>query len=333
MSRIIPTLALLTTCAASFCAPRVLRADDSDAPKIQKVLAIEEAGSYYGKYRIVFSISEPMPAPRNAVGTPTFYLGTQKVTLPARTGDATLLFGYVNELPDANVMFKVISATPAAGMASRAPADEVAIEPRTLLAASRVGRGGFEAEYVHRSVGPVDVWSAWSNSDSVFVGELMRRDVDPANPRMYRLYFKPGDVLKGSATSTTSGMLVHATPLPMYELELGGRYLLFGKKSENGSAIQQIVRLWWPGSDFVLEYLRGRTAIGGNDRSRLRDFLFQEITTNPAVEARLAAGAELATLIREAPLSADQRRTLQDRAAIEPSPVVRQTMRPLLSDQ
>jgi hypothetical protein len=292
---------------------------------IQSVLAVEQADAIDGRYLIIFTTREALPAPKSSRPDPIFQLGDQPLTVrrPYRA-QQTLHFGYFDQLPDGP---RALQALYPLGADDLHPIilSQIQVNAPELLARSKPARGGFEPSYIVRSAEPANLWQAWTGADTVCVATFIRNDIDQNDKAVQQRYFQVVERLRGAATPTDS-VLLHRTS-PNQEFELGARYVLF-LKSNRGAVDPDhytAVRIWWPQNDFVLSFLSARASIAAADVPALRDFLVQELTTNPAADVRFSAATELLAL-KDVPQTAAQIQTIQSRAALEPSASVKSVM-------
>ncbi len=315
--------------------PRSVVADESESPvKIVRVLAVEPSDSAVGRYRIVFEVDRPLPAPRGAMPGVGFWLDRQAVKLPQDPRDQTLLFGYFDELPDKAAVLRAMRIGRPEVDAPAGPETAV-VDARTLLATARPRGGEYEASFIRRSADVLDLLSAWNSASVVIVGKFVRRDTAREEPSKTRLAFVVEKVIRGDGFRPGQTEEFISTSRE-HQLETGARYVLFVSKSARGGHDFNWVRIWWPERDDVLQFVERIAAMGdisGADaanRDKARPILVEGLSS-PAAEVRRTAAATLA----RAPfagqrLTREQTAMLRGRVASEPSPEVKQAMEQLL---
>jgi hypothetical protein len=330
---------LAIAAAALAAAPPAACAALADAPALDRVVAVEAADSPLGRYRIVFSVTAPLPAPRGGAGGPMLTLGAQPARLPGDPRDRTLLFAYVDELPAGRTALRLASPWP--GARDAAGPSEIAFDARSLLERSRPVAGAPEPAHVRRSVGEgvVDVWSASAEADVVLVGRFERGAAAAGALGTWSIGFAAGQVIRAPAGLVLPERLTFALATPPHLYELGARYLLFARQGPDGgldAGHLVAVRLWWPGDDFVLDFVLKRGAIGDlgaagpAERADARKLLIDALGS-PAAEVRLAAAADLRRHAgADMALTADEADRLREIAAAEPVDAVRAAMESLM---
>jgi hypothetical protein len=329
---------LAIAAAALAAAPPAACAALADAPALDRVLAVEDADSPLGRYRIVFTVTAPLPAPRGGTGEAFLTLGERTLRLPGDPRNATTLFAYVDDLPAGRSALRLAAPAPAARRAGRT--SEIAFDARALLERSRPAQGVPEAAHVRRSVGAVaDVWAQWTAADVAVVARFERGAATPAAPETWSIGFAVEEVLRAPRGLAVSERISFALATPPSAYELGARYLLFARRTA-GAALDPhhlvAVRLWWPGEDLVLAFVRSRAAIGDLAgaapalRTDARRLLVDALRS-PAAEVRLAAAADLRRHAgADVVLTADEADRLREIAAGEPVDAVRAAMESLL---
>lgn len=306
----------------------------SEVVMLESVLAIEDAQSVFGRYRVVFKTATPLPPARDASIGPRFHLGDRPITLPPYGPNGTLLFGYVDEIPKGSVAFTVTNAVPGDSASS-----QIVVDAEAMLGHSRPAPGEFEASHVRRSEDVVDLWQAWNDADVVFNGSFVRRDADPRDRTLWALQFKVEEVLRDSGKGTPAPQVTFETRHVPEHYEIGARYLVFARVDAASGTIDPrphvAVRIWWPTDDSVTGFVRTRVTLGDLTHAdealerRARSFLMGALAS-PAAEVRRTAAAELLRLPGHAlALTPDEVNALRGRIVREPSPVVRRALQDL----
>ncbi len=334
------SIALMSPVAAS--------AGERAAVKLEQIIALEEAASSLGRYRIVFTTRAPLPTPTDTFPGVAVYLNDLPVRLAPFAPAGTEHVGYVSALPAGQ---SVLRAT---GLDARRPIESEISVDTTILSKSAPPRGAYEAPHIRRSEAAPNLAALWNSAESVFVGVLVRRESHPASKLHWRLYFKRDENLRGAAAKRDGAAATADSELAILQatsvgesLELGGRYLVFVTRRSSGeqrAAADQLtadefstVRIWWPSADpvdvFIREYRDLIAAMPGDTaaRRRLREWLLRELQS-PSPEVRRTAAEELGRVATgDQKLNEDERRQLQPRLAAEPSPTAKDALRTLLA--
>ncbi len=314
-----------------------LRAAGEPPVAVQRIRALEPADSPFGRYRLVFTVAAPLPPARGAVGAPTFWLDRQLVTLPEPPRDQTVLFGYVDAVPQGTANLTVtIPGRPA----PEAPAPGIFVDARKLLAGARPAAGQYEAPHIRRSKDVDDLLAALDEADAVLPARLVRREAHSTASGVFTLFFDPQRPLKGDPMLPASEPVRFDVADPRHDLELGARYLLFAAVEPADRHLSnrppRTVRIWWPDDDFVLDFVQQWIAFGDLSaadepaRRKAAAFLAAGLTS-PAAEVRRSAAAQL----QRAPdlralLAPETIRSVRRRAADDPSAPARRAVQDLL---
>jgi hypothetical protein len=316
-----------TSVAIMLGALALAAAEAAAAPvAVERVIAVEEAGSPMGRYRIVFVTADLLPQPTDTFGGVGYTLGGEVLRFSPMAPRTLVHHGYFDRLP--------AGAADLAAVGEEAPGAAMRVDAERMLAVSRPARGGFEGAHIRRSAGDVDLWGAWTGADVVFTGVLLREDNDPADDSVWRLWFRPEEVLRNDAGAALPDLaIVHVRGRHPWN-ELGGRYVVFAQAGAAGllaaPGAHTEVRLWWPERDDVLELVRALAALGDGPAQAA---VLMEGLASPAAEVRYTAAARLAALAPQLP--PDLLRQARDAARAglgnEPSAAVRRAISSLLA--
>ncbi len=281
--------------------------------RVERLHAVEEAGSPLGAYRLVFSVSEPLPAPSGRGIPPRFSLDGQPLELPGDPGERTLLFAYCDILPRGRVMLRV--GDPFVPIGEH---PGIAVAPLDMLAGAP--QRGYEAPHIQRSVGEmVDVLAAFQ-VEAPSVGMLVR--CEAAGEAQFRLFFQ----LEQEADAAPRELL---SSLPVSALELGARYLVFA----GGEAqLDAAMRIWWPEKDGLLDFVSALASQPEGapllEQPAVQNLLLKSLSS-PVAELRYTA----ARALTELPRAREGLRgvSVRDLLEREPAPVVQRALKELMS--
>lgn len=304
------------------------------------VHAVEPADSTYGRYRVVFTVSAPLPPPTSSYGGVSAFLGGQVLRYPGFPRDETVIFGYLDQLPEqASTLFlyelgRARSDTDGTNLSRP-------IDARAMLAKARPAAGEYEAPHIRRSKDGVDLVAVLEGADAVLTARLVRREAHLSESDIFTLFFEPLQSLKESPRLADGELIKFDFTSRRQDLELGAVYLLFATVESSGLTLAnrppEIVRVWWPEDDFVLRFVQQWLALpdawAGDAIARRRAAkLFSEGLTSPAAEIRYTAAQQLGSHpeLRDL-LPADVLESLRRRSVLDPSPYARQALSDLLS--
>jgi hypothetical protein len=309
----------------------------SDKVEITAVVAVEEARSPYGPFRVVFELGAPLPAATDGRGEPEFFLGPEHLRIPPGNEVGTQIIAYCDRVPPKQTTLR--AAWPLAGPDGRGPiASEMPCDPADLLRHSRPARGQYEAPHIRRAAGPVDLLRSWTDADVAAVATFIRFDVDPDDKDVRERHFRIDEILHGDKLQ--DGATVVLRPSAGLDYELGARYLLFLHRTAGGDGVDPTryvaVRVWWAINDPVLSWVQATAPrldeLDGRDRAAAEKAcgVFASALNSPAAPVRYTAAARLTSLVsRGTDLSATQRNLILARLAGEPDAAVKAALREL----
>lgn len=303
------------------------------------VRAVEPADSTYGRYRVVFIVSAPLPPPTSNYGGVSAFLGGQVLRYPGFPQNETVIFGYFNLLPEqASTLFLYELGRARSDTDGTNPS--LPIDARAMLAKARPAAGEYEAPHVRRTNEGVDLVAALQRADAVLTARLVRREAHVSESGIFTLFFEPLQSLKESPRLADGELISFDFANRRLDLELGAVYLLFASLEPTNRTLAnrppELVRVWWPEDDFVLQFVQQWLALpdaaAADELARRRAAqLLSEGLTSPTAEVRYTAAQQLASHpeLRDL-LPADVLESLRRRAVSDPSPYARQALSGLL---